>query len=334
MKLKGCANVTIDVSNGKTYLVSGATGFFGKSIIEFLMCLNDKEGVNRVIALCRDKEKAENLFKQHNAKDSFCISENRISRGIDIDENVDYIFHTAGSAATKDAVTNPVDLIEANMAGTYQILEFARNHGTKGILIFSSGAVYGNVPEGMNEVSEDDVFLLSNKPKSSIYAEAKRTSELIGTSFFLQYGLPVKIVRIGHTYGPGINLNDGHIYSDIVKSICNKQDIVIRDGSQTRAFCYITDAIDGLFRILLMGEPGQAYNLSNNSQVYSMYELATKIIAEGFPELGLKVICESIGKSQPIIQNTSKLELLGWTPTVNVIEGFRKTVDYYNKISF
>ena len=242
----------------------------------------------------------------------------------------DYIVHAASCSSTRMFRLIPVDVLSANVLGTYNLLEFARKSGAESFLYFSSGAVYGDIKRTpIKEVKENDLFLLDFRAPENCYAEGKRAGEALCAAYWAQYGIPTKSIRISHTYGPGIDLNDGHIYSDFVKSICLKEKLVINgDGTDSRFFCYITDAVVALFLVLLKGMAGEVYNMANRNENWSVRELAEKLIKEGFPERKLeieqKIVANSHTKKLHI--NTEKLENLGWFPEVNVVEGFKRTV--------
>jgi nucleoside-diphosphate-sugar epimerase len=153
-------------------------------------------------------------------------------------------------------------------------------------------------------------------------------------SWFHQYNIPTKIVRPFHTYGPGLSLDDGRVYADFVADIVNNRDIIMKsDGSARRAFCYLTDAVQGFLTILLKGENGQAYNLGNPQGEISILELAVKLV-DLFPEKGLKVLRQPIHDNPDYIPSQisrncpdiSKLLALGWQPQTSIEEGFKRTI--------
>jgi nucleoside-diphosphate-sugar epimerase len=153
-------------------------------------------------------------------------------------------------------------------------------------------------------------------------------------AFNHQFGVPTKIVRPGHTYGPGFALDDGRVFADFVANIVRREDIVMKsDGSARRAFCYLADAVLAFFTVLLKGERGQAYNVGNESCEISVGELA-KLLVNLFPERGLSARFDTRPAPAGYIQSTShrgsldtsKLRGLGWRPTTNLADGFKRTV--------
>jgi nucleoside-diphosphate-sugar epimerase len=158
--------------------------------------------------------------------------------------------------------------------------------------------------------------------------------ENICVSYHTQYGVKAKIIRPFHTYGPGMALNDGRVFADLVANIVNKQDIILKsDGSAIRPFCYLADAIIGFLTVMIKGENGQAYNVGNPDEEHSILELAN-ILVGMYPELGLKVvvnkpITDANYLKSPILRNSpniDKVKQLGWAPKTTVQEGFKRTI--------
>lgn len=161
--------------------------------------------------------------------------------------------------------------------------------------------------------------------------------ETLCVSYHHQFNVPTKIVRPFHTYGPGMQLNDGRVFADFVSDIVHNKDIIMKsDGSAIRAFCYLADAIVGFFIVLLQGENGEAYNVGNPYGEISIKELANTLI-NLFPEKMLRVIeiqktddnsylKSNINRNCPDI---SKIENLGWSPKYAVSEGFIRTILSY-----
>lgn len=318
----------------KVFLITGANGFLASYMTDTLMFLNKCFPAFRckVIALCRNRKKAEERFREWLSYENFILHVQSVEEPIMVDCNVDYVIHAAGNSAAVCAKTIPADILKANIIGTYNLLEFARNKKVKGFLFFSSGAVYGNVEQGRDELREADFFSLDFGAVENCYAEGKRAGEALCRAYFRQYGVSSKIVRIGHTYGPGIDLKDGHVYSDFVSKIIQGKNIIVRDGASVRPFCYVSDAVTAFFKILLEGESGEIYNMVNKNETLSVYELAVKLVKDAFPERKLKVECEKKNTAiERTIVNIDKLLALGWKPETDVVEGFRRTVKSFEE---
>ena len=221
-----------------------------------------------------------------------------------------------------------------NVIGTHNLLNLAKDKKVKGFLFFSSSEIYGQVDSSKMPIKEDTYGLIDPMDTRSCYAESKRMGETMCVSWFHQHGVPVKIIRPFHTYGPGMRLDDGRVYADFISDIVNNRDIVMKsDGSAIRAFCYVADAVTGFFTVLLKGEVGHAYNISNDRCGISILDLANKLISL-FPEKKLKIkSLKSVGNKnylQSKVSRTSpdisKVRNLGWYPDVSIEQGFKRTI--------
>ena len=233
-------------------------------------------------------------------------------------------------------MTSTVDLLKPNCIGTYNLLNLAKEKNIKGLLFLSSGEVYGALCPRKDPYTENDFGPMDPMDTRSCYGESKRMGENMCRSFYEQYDVPTKVVRIAHTYGPTLDLEgDQRVMSDFVKCIVENRNIELKtDGSAERMFCYIVDAVDALIKILIKGTPGDVYNMYNNKELLSIRELANKLV-KLFPEKKLKVVF-NIGNHQksylenPVVKSavmsTDKLNKLGWQPRYDVEDGFKRTV--------
>lgn len=313
----------------KVFLITGATGFIASYLVDTLMYLNENllEEKCTVIALCRSKEKAEQRFGQWLSNKTFILQIQSVEDQIVGVMHIDYIIHAASCSTTKDFGKIPANVLATNILGTYNLLEYARKSGIDSFLFTSSGAVYGDVEGYEYDIKETDTFALDFCAPHNSYAEGKRGGEAFCCAYYSQYEVPIKIVRLGHTYGPGININDGHVYSDFVRSITRGMDLIINNGGARRSFCYVVDAVVAIFQILFLGENGEIYNMANIEETYSIFELASKLVNEAFPERNLNVICNGeINQIMQPIVNIEKLKKLGWQAEIDVVDGFKRTV--------
>ncbi len=320
----------------KTILITGANGMIPSYLVWTLLCLNDKAGWNtNVIALVRNIEKAKQVFSEEYGNEHLKLQVQDVSQPIEISDKLDYIIHAASQASPKYYRVDPVGTINANVLGTINTLQLAKEKQVKGYLYFSSGEVYGQTASNIETISETDYGYIDLQSVRSCYAESKRMGEQLCIAWNQQYGIPVKIARIFHTYAPTMREDDGRVFADFCYDIANNRDIELHsDGSAVRSFCYITDAVRAYFKILLEGESGQAYNVGNTKTAVSVRKLA-EILVNIYPEKHLQVIFK-ISKSEaskmqsPIqvnIPNTAKLEALGWNPVVSIEEGFRNVIN-------
>lgn len=321
---------------GKTVLVTGASGFLPAYMVETLLRCSERNGgeSTRVIALVRNAERAAARFAAYEGRGDLQFLVQDATEPVRTDEKIDYIIHAASQASPKYYGRDPVGTLLPNVQGTLQLLDLARAHEVEGFLFFSSGEVYGQVPEHCVPTDERAYGYVDPTDVRSCYAESKRMGETMCVGWQHQYGVPAVIVRPFHTYGPGMRLDDGRVFADFVGNIVENRNIHMKsDGSARRAFCYLADATRGFFTVLLRGEPGQAYNVGNDRQEASIRELAEKLVAL-FPEKQLKVILEPATQNAGYLQSRisrncpdiSKVRTLGWEPTTTIEEGFYKTV--------
>jgi UDP-glucuronate decarboxylase len=339
--LRTIYNSDIDWSKffNSTILITGANGFLPAYLVESLLYLNfiDPKNNVKVICLVRSIENAESRFIDYKECTNLEFIVQDVSDSIKLTEKVDYVIHAASQASPKFYGIDPVGTLKANVLGTMNLLNLAKENKIKSFLYFSSGEVYGELDSEHIPIKENTFGYINPTNVRSCYAESKRMGENICVSYHHQYGVSAKIVRPFHTYGPKMKLDDGRVYADFVSDILKNQDICMKsDGSARRAFCYLTDATIGFFKILLNGENGEAYNMGNPNEEYSILELA-EALTNIYPQKALKVI-KQLNKENnnylksPLSRNSpniDKMNGLKWNPLVSVKEGFKRTIESY-----
>jgi dTDP-glucose 4,6-dehydratase len=226
-----------------------------------------------------------------------------------------------------------VETILANTEGTKQLLELAKQQQSR-LLFLSSGAVYGENSLQIDAMRETDFGSEDPLSPRACYSESKRLAETLCRAYFKQHGLDTRIARISHCYGPGMKMNDGRVFSDMLGDILNDRDIQLySDGSDSRPFCYISDTVLGLFHILLKGVPGEAYNVGETCET-SILELAHKMIAvarkKGRIEVRTKAQSPlSLAARSTGHFNIEKMINLDWKPRISLDEGLEKTFGFY-----
>jgi UDP-glucuronate decarboxylase len=341
--LQSIYNSDIDWSYfyNKTILISGANGFLPAYLVESLLYLNfidPKNNVN-VIGLVRSIKNAHSRFFEYVNNSNLMFLEQDVCEPIIKVMKIDYVIHAASQASPKFYGVDPVGTLSANVIGTINLLNFSRLNNVKSFLYFSSSEVYGEL-NSIQIPAKEDVFGHINPTNvRSCYAESKRMGENICVSYCHQYGVPVKIVRPFHTYGPGMKLDDGRVYADFVSDIINNKNInMLSDGTATRAFCYLTDATIGFFKVLINGINGEAYNIGNPNEEHSILDLAELMVAI-YPEKNLKVnkhiriesinyLKSDVNRNSPDITKASKA--LSWEPLIPSYIGFKRTIESFN----
>ncbi|HEX3030483.1 MAG TPA: NAD-dependent epimerase/dehydratase family protein [Clostridia bacterium] len=337
MQKIAAAKLPWEAFKGKTVLIAGANGFLPGYMLDTLLYLNDnalKEHPSRVIALVRNRDKAMQRFAVHKERQDFRLMVQDVCDPVAVEGNIDYIIHAASQASPKYYGKDPVGTLNSNLLGTNNLLRLANSKKVKGFLFFSSGEVYGEVKEEQIPTKEENYGYIDPMNVRSCYSEGKRAAETMCVSWFRQYGIPVKVVRPFHTYGPGMALDDGRVFADFVSDIVNGRNIVLNsDGTATRAFCYLADATTGFFTVLLKGQNGHAYNVGNDRCEISILDLA-KLLLDMFPGRKLEVIqnggYSAVGYIKSNITRAcpdiSKVRKLGWEPSTSIAEGFKRTV--------
>lgn len=320
----------------KSVLITGANGFLPSYLVRTLLFLNERypDFNVKVHGLVRNLEKAKKRFPNYADREDFDFLVQDVSTPTQLVDSLDFIIHAASQASPKYFGKDPVGTLKANILGTYNMLELAREKDVEGFLFFSSGEVYGTAEERALPIPETYMGRVDPLNVRSCYAESKRMGENMCVSWYHQFQVPTKIIRPFHTYGPGLDLNDKRVFADFVANAVRGEDIVMKsDGSATRAFCYIADFTWGVFKVLLEGKAAEAYNLGSGKET-SILDLAETIVGL-VPGKNVAVdrkkedrkekeyFKSKISRSFPDI---SKARALGWSPKFDIREGFDRTI--------
>lgn len=325
--------VPYEMLRDKTVLVTGATGMLAYYFTMALMHLNLTKDYNiKVVALVRNAKKAEAKFAGFLSHPCFEILSQDVCAPINYDGDIDYIFHAAGACSPYFIKHDPTGIISANTTGTVNVLELAKEKKVTNVIYPSTREIYGKV-EGVEFIKETDMGVFDPLEARSCYPESKRIAETILRSYNVQFGVPFTVLRIAHSYGPGMIIeSDGRVMSDFISDAVNSRDIILKsEGLALRAFCYVTDAVAAIFLAMLKGECCEAYNLANETEPTPIRDVA-QMLTELFPERNIKVIFDIAQNSGAYCNyarvglDTGKLEALGWKPEVKLRDGLRRTV--------
>lgn len=314
-------------------LITGASGMVGSYLLYTLLKLNELKDMNiKIYALIRHPEKLDNEVL-NNPNVNLVVQD--VADKIKIDGDIDYIFHTAGNASPLLMKNDPVGTIVANTIGTYNTLKLANEKKSKGYLFISSREIYGQPYPNQQTFTESEYGFVNPLEYRSCYPEGKKAAETMCVSYHQQFGLNTKIVRLAHTYGPGMSIYDGRVQADFLKNIISNENIILKsDGSSIRTYTYIRDAIIAMFYVILNSND-LVYNIGDENSKVSIKELAETLVGL-YPEKKLSLVFD-IDKSNntgcsPItlgILNTEKIRNeLGWIPKVTIADGFKRTVEY------
>ena len=216
------------------------------------------------------------------------------------------------------------------------VLEYARDCQTKKVIFASTREVYGKNEEA-ERLDEQAFGTLDPLDDRSCYPESKRAAESLLKSYYLQYGVNFNTIRIAHSYGPTMQLeNDGRVMSDLLSDVVAGRNIVLKSsGEAIRAFLYVTDAVVGMFTVLFHGGTAKAYNLANETEPVSIKELAY-ILAALREDKTLQVVVSEEGQKGYCAYrrtglDTSAIEQLGWKPQISLQEGVNRVFRYVMK---
>lgn len=330
-------NVPWHLLRDRTVLITGATGMLASYVGFTLLYLNEQLSLNiKPIFLARNKGKLEQVYGSALSQ-AHCLVQD-VCKPMQYEGIVDYIFHAAGAASTYYIINDPVGIINANVQGTQQVLELARNSHTKNVVFASTREVYGHVA-GKTSINETDMGVLDPLNPRNCYPESKRLAEALLTAYHTQYGINFNSMRIAHTYGPGMQIEgDGRVMSDLINDAVNARDILLKStGEAERAFCYITDAVSGIFRVILQGEAKKAYNLANENEPIRISDLANllqQIVGNG---KSVKVEVDEnsqVGYTSYVrtALNTTRLNALDWQSVVGLEDGLTRTLKAFDKV--
>ncbi len=333
------ASTNIDWSalKNSAVLITGAAGFIGFYLCAALALRNDLHGDGiKVTALVRNGEKARAKFGRLLERGDITLCIQDVTQPVNA-ERADYVIHAASQASNIQFETDPVGTINANLAGTSNVLEFARSSKSKAALIVSSLKVYGVIYGSKKSISEDDGGYLDFTSYKNCYAMGKRASETLAASYCREYGMNVRLVRPGYIYGAS-SLSDDRVWAQFIANVVRRQDILLKsNGAANRSFCYVTDTVSAMLFVLLNGKNAVPYNISNEKSNTTIRGFA-KAACDAFPDRGIKLVfadpkdepepqtVDSPLSQVPEILDNSRILALGWQPRVDLTEGIKRSV--------
>lgn len=334
----------LEAFRGKHILVTGAAGFLGFGFLHFFSYLNRnllKTGRLSIVA-------ADNyirgcprwLTELVAASPDIQLLRQDITKPWTgpAGDRFDFIIHGASIASPKVYRQYPLETLDTNISGLRYMLELAKSHRAESILYFSSSEIYGDPPAHEIPTNESYRGNVSCIGPRACYDESKRLGETLCYLYHQQHGVRAKIVRPFNNFGPGLRLADGRVLPDFCRDILADRDIVLRsDGSPTRTFCYVSDALTGYLLTLLSSNHAEPFNIGSDSPEISMRELGRMLLEVAgskrkvihTPSEEVDYLTDNPNRRCPNLAKSRSL--LGYTPLVDLRFGLSRMLQWYKQ---
>ena len=334
--------VNVDFYADKTIIVTGATGLIGSHLVERLM---EAENTH-VIAISRNEEKLKTVFEKYLLNSKFSIIAQDASLPFPVlDKDVDMIFHAASPISGQIIADSPVDVIEPNIFGIKNCLDFLKEQEDKKrirgrLIVFSSATVYGNLSQEDLCVAEDDTSTaISLDSLNAPYSESKRMVEVLVKAYYRQYKVDSVIARCSYVYGYSYYQPNTAFY-EFINRACKQENITINNGGLARRDnIYVEDVVSGLLCLGEHGKSAESYNLSSGAEMGNfvaadeMAEIIAEVSREKYGiDINVDYVTEKNLPRRPgIILDNSKIRELGWRLETSIKQGIEKTVSAYKE---
>lgn len=322
---------------GKSVMITGATGMICSAVAELLFWLNKESNANvRIILAGRNQERMQQRFYCFKEGKDFSFLEYDATKDFVSKESYDFIIHGASPADPASFINHPVETMFANMIGLSSFLDIAKENPPTRLLYISSSEVYGKKDESRPYLESDYGYVDILNPRAC-YPSSKRAAETLCAAYHEEYGVDFVVVRPGHIYGPSITETDSRASAQFTRKAKAGENIVLKSaGTQLRSYTYTLDCASAILTVLLKGECGEAYNISNPHSIVTIRELAECMAKTA----GVKVVYEQASdqelKSYNMMDNSSlqstKLENMGWMGRFDIKKGIGSTIKHFNYI--
>ena len=303
-------------------LVTGGAGFLGSHLCEYLV--NKEHEVICMDNLITGSKQNISGIKNGN----FHFVNHNVSEFIDLDGDLDYILHFASPASPIDYLELPIQTLKVGALGTHNALGVAKAKNAT-FLLASTSEVYGDPL--VHPQPEEYWGNVNPIGPRGVYDEAKRFAEAITMAYHRTHGINTKIVRIFNTYGPRMRIKDGRAIPNFLNQALTGEDLTIYgNGSQTRSFCYVTDLVEGIYR-LLMSDQHEPVNIGNPIEM-TIQQMANKILQASQSQS--KIVQLPLPEDDPKTRQpniTLARKLLDWEPKVSLDEGLESTLQYFKQ---
>lgn len=327
-------NLPWEKLNGRSVMLSGATGLLGSFLVDVLLEKNVSANLNcTVYALGRNEKKAKERFSKYADDDHFVFIPYDMKQPFSRNDlsTVDYVLHLASNTHPMQYSTDPIGTITTNIIGLQYLLEFAVNHNTIRFAFASSNEIYGENRGDVEFFDEEYCGYINSNTMRAGYPESKRCGEALCQAYKSQKKLDIVIPRFTRSYGPTMLMSDTKAISQFIKKGIAGEDIVLKSkGTQYYSYTYVADAISGLLTVLLLGENGEAYNIAEEHSDIMLKDLAAIIAGMN----GKKVVFEIPDSIEAAGYSTAtkarldghKLKKLGWKPAYDIRSGLERNI--------
>jgi nucleoside-diphosphate-sugar epimerase len=316
---------------GKSVLISGATGAIGSFLVDVIMAKN-AEGLGcKIFALGRNEKKSAERFGYAEKNPLFvflkCDVSKNFPREMDSAGEINFALHLASNTHPVLYATDPVGTIQANVFGTQNVFEFARNHNVSRCLFASSVEIYGENRGDVEKFSEKNMGYIDSNTLRAGYSESKRCGESLCQAFIQQKKMDIVIARLARTIGATVSADDSRASSQFINNAAQKKNVVLKSaGNQIFSYTYVSDAALGLLLVLLKGECGEAYNVAWDGGEISLKNLAQ--VAADFA--GVKVVFENPSQTESAGYSRATRAILDGTKIYAL--GYRQKYDAKNAV--
>jgi UDP-glucuronate decarboxylase len=347
-----CSNLDVELlqMSGKRLLITGGAGFLGYYLVQTILHWNSHYSTEPVKIVVYDNFSRGlpswiNLLYDNEYID---IVKYDVIEPLPCDMgDFSYIMHAATIASPTYYRLHPVETMDANINGLRNLLEYCLKHNSynkevEGLLFFSTSEIYGDPHPDNIPTPETYKGNVSCTGPRACYDESKRYGETLCVNFAQQYGVPVRIARPFNNYGPGLKITDKRALPDFARNVLNGEDIVMfSNGTPTRTFCYVTDAVIGYFKILVRGRNGESYNIGSDKPEISIRELAERTIETSkdlFNYQG-KLVFNTSSDMEYLIDNPNRRcpnidkvrKELDYNPSISLEKGLRNSLIWYSE---
>ena len=340
----------LETMSGSRLLITGGAGFLGHYLVQSVLNWNEGRAAEsriELVVLDNFQRGLPDWLRRWSDDPALELLEHDIRAPLPAEVgDFDYIIHAASIASPTYYRMHPIVTMDANVQGLRWLLDHAREQADRGspiagFLFFSTSEIYGDPPPTHIPTPETYRGNVSCTGPRACYDESKRYGETLCVNFARAYGLPITIARPFNNFGPGLKITDGRVLPDFARDVLAGRDIVLHsDGSPTRTFCYVADAVVGYYKVLVRGRAGEAYNIGVEEPEISMLELAERVAnlarqlfgyggsVKRLPNSDPEYLTDNPTRRCPVI--TKAREELDYRPGISLEEGLRRTLIWYS----